>query len=76
MTEQLNNKDLTLEEARAQLGNPDLKKRLQISWDKIKGFVNRKPRSHKHMISAGLKQGREHPLIIKFGGNLSGQNIV
>lgn len=31
MAEQLNNKNLTLEEAREQLGNPDLKKRLQIS---------------------------------------------
>lgn len=72
MAEQLNNKNLTFNEAREQLGNPDLKKRLQISWDKIKEFVNRKPRSHKHMIYPGLRQDRDHPLIVKFGGNLNG----
>lgn len=72
MAEQLNNKNLTLEEAREQLGNPDLKKRLQISWDKIKEFVNRKPRSHKMWSFAGLGTTREHPLIYKIGGGLNG----
>lgn len=72
MAEQLNNKNLTLEEVRAQLGNPDLKKRLQISWDKIKEFVNRKPRSHKMGSVAGLGTMRDHPLIYKIGGGLNG----
>ena len=71
MPEQLNNKNMTLEEARAKLGNPNVKQRLQISWDKIKEFVNRKPRSHKHMIYPGLRQDREHPLLVKLGGILN-----
>jgi hypothetical protein len=69
--ETLSNKNITLEEAKNNLGTPDLKTRIKVFSDQIKNYINSRPRSHKRVPYAGLKQDRDHPLLVKFGGNLN-----
>jgi hypothetical protein len=52
--ETLSNKNITLEEAKNNLGTPDLKTRMMVFFDQLKNYINSRPRSHKHMIGAGL----------------------
>lgn len=66
--ETLSNKNITLEEAKNNLGTPDLKTRIKVFFDQMKDYINSRPRSHKHMIGAGLGTHRDNPLIFKFGG--------
>lgn len=66
--ETLSNKNITLEEAKNNLGTPDLKTRIKMFFDQMKDYINSRPRSHKHMIGAGLGVHRDDPLIFKFGG--------
>lgn len=70
--ETLSNKDITLEEAKNNLGTPDLKTRIKVFFDQMKDYINSRPRSHKMWSNAGLGTTREHLLIHKTGGNLNG----
>lgn len=69
--ETLSNKNITFEEAKNNLGTPDLKTRMMVFFDQLKNYINKNPRSHKRVPYAGLKQDRDHPLLVKFGGNLN-----
>lgn len=68
--ENLSNKNITKEEAKKNLGTPDLKTRMKVFFDQLKEYVNSRPRSHKTTTVAGLGTMRKDPLVYKFGGNV------
>lgn len=66
--ETLSNKNLTQNEAEQKLGEPGFRTKVKLFMNQLKDYINRQPRSHKHMIGAGLGVHRDNPLIYKFGG--------
>ena len=66
--ETLSNKNLTQNEAEQKLGEPGFRTKVKLFLDQLKDYINRQPRSHKHMIGAGLGTTPNHPLVFRFGG--------
>ena len=66
--ETLSNKNLTQNEAEQKLGDPGFRTKVKLFLDQLKDYINQQPRSHKHMIGAGLGATPNHPLVFRFGG--------